>query len=217
MSSISKAVHRAYKVMEERNWDTIYWCIDLHGVCLKSNYKQGGYKWINKSALSALKTISNRKESKIILWSSVFNEEKAAIVKFFKEQGISVYGFNSNPFEANTKVSDFSQKFYFSILLDDKAGFDPEVDWSIIETYLKGITKMETLQTQQETQSKPVVQYIKETAMVNLGMMAIVDTVDHPSLGATTVHTTKVIRIEPNTGVFETKNTIYKPVIQLNG
>jgi hypothetical protein len=139
--SIIKAVDRAYKTMKERNWNTIYWAVDLHGVCLKSNYQQGGYSWINIHARRVLKLISRLPETKIILWSSVYDLEKGDIIDFFEEHGIHVSDFNSNLSEGNTHVSDFSQKFYFSVLLDDKAGFDPETDWLAIENYLydKGI------------------------------------------------------------------------------
>lgn len=134
--SIIKAVDRAYRVMAERDWDTIYWCVDLHGVCLKSNYQQGGYEWINEEALKTLQLINNLSESKIILWSSVYEEEKKAISRFFNGHGIILHGFNDNVYEKNTKVSSFDQKFYFSVLLDDKAGFDPETDWRAIGEYL---------------------------------------------------------------------------------
>lgn len=135
--SIIKAIDRAYKTMSERQWETIYWAIDLHGVCIKSNYEQGGYEWINDHCVEALKLISSRKESKIILWSSVYDEEKTAIAEFFYKEGIAIWGFNTNPWENNTNVSCFDEKFYFSVLLDDKAGFDPVSDWRAIIEYFE--------------------------------------------------------------------------------
>ena len=45
--------------------------------------------------------------------------------------------FNFNPAIENTKTSCFDDKFYFSVLLDDKAGFDPDTDWKLIYDYLK--------------------------------------------------------------------------------
>lgn len=140
---IINAIERAYKVMKERNWDTVYWAIDLHGVCLKSNYEQGGYSWINEDALEGLRAISARKESKIILWSSVYEDEKANIIEFFKQHGINVHGFNQNPYEQDTKVSSFLEKFYFSVLLDDKAGFDPDMDWREIIAFLNDLELQE--------------------------------------------------------------------------
>lgn len=123
--------------MSERKWDTIYWAIDLHGVCLKSNYESGGYEWINEDVPRVLKAIHDRDENRIILWSSVYSDEKSDIIGFFNQYGIDVFDFNSNGGEPNTRVSCFEEKFYFSVLLDDKAGFDPETDWKAIEEYLK--------------------------------------------------------------------------------
>lgn len=209
--SILKAIDRAYRTMAERNWDTIYWAIDLHGVCLKSNYAQGGYEWINDRCVEALRMIGDRKETKIILWSSVYEEEKQAIVEFFFKEGIPVWGFNVNPWENDTKVSYFGEKFYFSVLLDDKAGFDPDCDWKAIVEYFKRKDNV-------EQNGKAVVHYIRtEHDYINLGESALVEAVDHPRLGAEIVRTSRVIRVEPNTGVFETLNTIYKPMQQLNG
>lgn len=136
--SLLKSLKDAYQKMDERGWDTIYWAVDLHGVCLKSNYEQGGYEWINDKALEALRLISLLPESKIILWSSVYRREKNDILDFFEDQNISIAGFNNNYREDNNKVSCFDEKFYFSILLDDKAGFDPDEDWDVIINFLKG-------------------------------------------------------------------------------
>lgn len=139
--SLLKALKDAYQKMEERNWDTIYWSIDLHGVCLKSNYRTGGYDWINEKAVEALQLISRRLETKIILWSSVNPEEYAPIKDFFFNDGVWVDAFNENPWEWNTETGNFDKKFYFSVLLDDKAGFDPDEDWDLIIEFLKGKTE----------------------------------------------------------------------------
>lgn len=132
---ILKAIHRAYQIMHDRKWDTIYWAIDLHGVCLKSNYEQGGYEWANDFAVPVLQTISSKPETKIILWSGAHEEEYPAIIKFFNDAGIKVTYFNENPEVGNSKHGCFDKKFYFSILLDDKAGFDPDHDWELIYDY----------------------------------------------------------------------------------
>lgn len=136
---IIKAIERAYAVMEERNWDTVYWAIDLHGVCFPSTYEQGSYKFVNHYAREALQRISARPESRIILWSSCHPSEQADIIKFFAEQGVRVSYFNENPEVSNTHTGDFTKKFYFSVLLDDKAGFDPEVDWELVSDYMDSL------------------------------------------------------------------------------
>lgn len=136
--SLLKSLKDAYKKKEERNWDSIYWSIDLHGVCLKSNYRTGGYEWINDKAEEAMRLISARKDAVIILWSSVFETENDRLKDFFFEHGVWVDAINENPYEENTETGCFDKKFYFSMLLDDKAGFDPDEDWDLIIEFLKG-------------------------------------------------------------------------------
>jgi hypothetical protein len=69
-----------------------------------------------------------------------------------------------------------------------------------------------------KTEEKPVVHYIlNEDSLVALGAAAEVEAVDHPRLGHQEVRTSRVIRVEPNTGIFETLNTVYTPLEQLNG
>ena len=135
--SIIKSIERAYSLLQERNWDTIYWAIDLHGTCIKSNYVSGEYEWINEDAENCLQLISNLPESIIILYSSCYTKEMFNIVTFFNNYGIYVNFFNNNPEIENTETGCFDNKFYFSILLDDKAGFDPNTDWKLIYEYLK--------------------------------------------------------------------------------
>lgn len=135
--SIVRAIHRAYKTAVDRNWDTIYWAIDLHGVCFGSTYERGHYRFLNDDVKKGLQSITSRKENKIILWSSCHPEEQTAIVQFFKDNGIDVAYFNKNPEVPNTETGCFDSKFYFSILLDDKAGFDPDKDWGEINWFFR--------------------------------------------------------------------------------
>jgi hypothetical protein len=135
--SITTAINRAYQLKIERNWTDIYWAIDLHGVCLKSNYTVNSYEFINEDVVKTLLLIQSLPESKIIIWSSCYKPEQLRIKKFFKKHGVVIDFFNKNTDVKNTTTGCFDEKFYFNILLDDKAGFDPETDWKIIYKYLK--------------------------------------------------------------------------------
>ena len=135
--SIVKAIERAYSLLEERNWNTIYWAIDLHGTCIKANYVSGEYEWVNEEAKKCLQLISNLSESIIIIWSSCYEEEMYKLMTFFINDNILISFFNQNPYIQNTKTGCFDEKFYFSVLLDDKAGFDPDTDWKLIYNHLK--------------------------------------------------------------------------------
>ena len=132
---IIKAIKRAYSLKSEK-YSYVYWSIDLHGVCFTSNYKTDEYQWINDTCHEALRLISSDPCSRIILWSSCFPREFPNIIKFFESYGIRVDYFNENPLMKNTEYGCFDKKFYFSVLIDDKAGFDPETDWQVVKDYM---------------------------------------------------------------------------------
>lgn len=129
--SIVKAIKRAFEYAKQKSHDKIYLAIDLHGVCFNSNYAQGGYTWCNNQVVPALQAISNRADTVIILFSSCHPEEQKTIIGFFAENNIRVHYFNENPECANTKSGCFDQKFYYSIIVEDKAGFDPD-EWPMV-------------------------------------------------------------------------------------
>lgn len=129
---ITKAIERAYKTARLKNWDKIYWAIDLHETCLVSSYGKGSYRFINQQAANTLLYLSQRPETVIILWSSVHADEEPEIIKFFADYEIRVHYFNHNPEVENTAVGNFDTKFYFNVLVDDKAGFDYRTDWVAI-------------------------------------------------------------------------------------
>lgn len=134
--SIIKAIEKAYKKAEERGYDRIYYAIDVHDTILKSNYENGGYEFVNEDAKKCLRMFARHEEIRVILWSSLTENEKENVAIFLYDNGCYVDDINENTLELDTEYADFSQKFYFSVLLDDKAGFDPGTDWkAIMEWY----------------------------------------------------------------------------------
>lgn len=134
--SIIKAIEKAYKKAEERGYERIYYAIDVHDTILKSNYENGGYEFVNEDAKKCLQMLVYFNEVRIILWSSLYDQQKSEIMQFLADHGIYFHSFNENPMEPDTEYAKFSEKFYFSVLLDDKAGFDPDTDWkAIMEWY----------------------------------------------------------------------------------
>ena len=135
--SIIKAIEKAYEKAEKRGWDNIYFAIDIHDTIIKSNYQNGGYEFINDSARYAMQLLTTRKEVVTILWSSMSLIDMIEISEWLSNHDIFVEFLNANPLERNTNYACFDKKFYFSVLLDDKAGFDPDVDWDRIIQYYK--------------------------------------------------------------------------------
>lgn len=138
---IKKAIKRAYEQLSEKNWNKIYWAIDMHGTCLKSNYKSGNYEsgnfeLINEDVINTLKLIQSLPESVLIMWTSAYTPDLVRLREFFELEGVSFDYSCENPKIRNTETGYFNKKFYFSILLDDKAGFDPDNDWRKIYNFL---------------------------------------------------------------------------------
>lgn len=127
--SIQKGISRAYNVAMERDHEMIFWCVDLHGTVLESNYSSDSFTFLNaKETVPALQAISALPETRIILWSGITDGDRDQVVKLFTENGIRVDWVNENPAVPSSGTGNFEQKFYFSILVDDKAGFCP-TDW----------------------------------------------------------------------------------------
>lgn len=129
MSSLQKGVSRAYNVAMERGHEMIFWCIDLHGTVLESNYSSDSFSFLNEAeTVPALKAISALPETRIILWSGISDEDRDKVVALFNANDIRVDWVNENPAVPSSGTGHFDKKFYFSILVDDKAGFNFH-DW----------------------------------------------------------------------------------------
>jgi hypothetical protein len=143
MSTV-RGIENAYIKTAKRGWDKVYWALDLHDTCLKATYtpnEPNTYEWINPYVKEALQRLVAHPETHLILWSSVHDAEKPHYLKFFADAGIRVAGFNHNPFEAGSESCGVAEKFYFSILVDDKAGFDHS-EWLHIPDNVDRIRKM---------------------------------------------------------------------------
>lgn len=130
--STMRGVSRAYNVAMERKHDLIFWCIDLHGTVLESNYSSESFTFLApEKTVPALQLISSLPESRIILWSGISDEDRDKVVKLFKDNNIRVDYVNENPDVPSSGTGHFDKKFYFSILIDDKAGFSYH-EWQIV-------------------------------------------------------------------------------------
>jgi hypothetical protein len=136
--NILKAIETALKKKAERNYDYLYWCIDLHGVILSPTYtliNEGAYFY--PYAKDTLRLLSKNSENKLILWTSSYSSVINGLLTTFKEDGINFAYVNENPDFLQSHICDFTKKWFFDILLDDKAGFEAEKDWKDIYNFLK--------------------------------------------------------------------------------
>ena len=93
------------------------------------NYKQIGY------AKEALQKLSNNENFKLIIFSSSYPENIKKYVEKLKNDQINIDYIMENPEIESNRYANFTKKFYYDILLDDKAGFEPN-DWFEIYNFL---------------------------------------------------------------------------------
>ena len=126
-------IERTFHLKAERRWDMLYVAIDLHGTIVKPGHEHFDFY---PHALEVLKWFNSRPDFKVILWTASHEREVSAFLRECAVQGIRMDFVNENPDEADSVLACFDKKFYFNILLDDKAGFVGETDWLRIKNAL---------------------------------------------------------------------------------
>ena len=137
--SLEKCIAKAYRVKKERGWDTLYVAVDMHDTMTRSSYKkdESDEKVYFPDCIEALRYLSGRKDIVLILYTSSYQDYLESYYDSFEKLGIVFKYLNENPECPSSKLSNFSSKFYFNVLLDDKAGFEPETDWIKVLTEFK--------------------------------------------------------------------------------
>jgi len=71
-----------------------------------------------------------------MLYTCSHDSEIEKYKKFFKKNDIRFEMVNENTDVSDTDYGNFKSKPYMNVLLEDKAGFDPEKDWDRINKVL---------------------------------------------------------------------------------
>lgn len=134
-------IERAFRMREERGWDTLWWMIDIHDTIFKGKYASDQEFEMYPGCVEVLQWISDQPNQEIILWTSSYRDHAQKVIDFFRDEyGIYINFFNENPECGSTEIADFSVKPYFNILLDDKAGGNFEYDWLLIAKEIEILT-----------------------------------------------------------------------------
>ena len=136
MIGFEKIVQKEFNKARERKWHRMYIAIDFHDVLFVSNYKSEITLPVSE-AIPALQYLSARKDIILIVYTSTSEEAYEKYKNILKMYDVKFQYLNSNPLEVGNEYADFSKKFYFNILLDDKAGFDWKTDWTTIMDAIK--------------------------------------------------------------------------------
>lgn len=127
---------RSYQIAHKRKWDKLYIAVDIHDVTLEANYSKGIPTTFLSNAKEVLQRLTQRKDIVLLLYTCSFPAEIVQYLEFFKSHGIEFKYVNENPDAPNTAFGCFDKKFYYNILLEDKAGFDHKKDWAEIDEAL---------------------------------------------------------------------------------
>lgn len=126
---IIHAIQNAYNIAEKRKWDKIYWAIDLHGTILPPTWSIKNNLIFYPYAKETLQLLSSKTGCILILFTCSHAYKIYEYCKFFYNNNIIFKYINNNPEVISNEYGNYTNKFYFNILLDDKAGFDPNKDW----------------------------------------------------------------------------------------
>ena len=137
--AILKWIKKMLDHAKEKEWYETYWFIDIHGVISKPDYrktvKEIDYYVYVKETLQYI--TKNRPDIIMILFTSSYPAEIEFYINQFKKDNIFFKYVNENP-EINDSKGNFGcydKKPYFNVLIDDKCGFDPILDWQPIYEY----------------------------------------------------------------------------------
>lgn len=133
-----------FEKARKRNWDKFYVFVDLHDTVLAPSYTGDDIsRNFHEGAIACLQKLSSRPDMILVLFTSSKEDHIEQYQKMFGELGIQFQYVNENPEQGNTFYADFSKKPYMSLLLDDKAGFNPKTHWQLLLSALQHITPLE--------------------------------------------------------------------------
>jgi hypothetical protein len=130
---IARTIQRQYEIAKERGWDRTYWAVDLHGTVIKPNYRDDELPTdFYPHALETMRLLSGRVDVRLIMYTCSWPNEIERYVEKFNGTGVKFDHVNENPEVKSEGYGNYEDKPYFNVLLDDKAGFDPDLHWQDI-------------------------------------------------------------------------------------
>lgn len=135
---ITRAIKNCLRRAREKKWEKTYWAIDIHGTLLRPNFKKNEISLeFYPYAVEVMQKLATRKDIIKIMYTCSYPHEIKQYVEYFAQHGIEFDYINSNPEIVNGSYGYYQDKFYFNVLMDDKAGFDGDKDWKKIMTLLE--------------------------------------------------------------------------------
>ena len=135
-----RTIENCLRQAKVKGWAKTYWAIDIHGTILKPNFKRDNISTeFYPGAIEVMQQLSKRNDIVCILYTCSYPHEIKQYLEYFNKHDIHFNYVNENPEVADGEYGYYQKKFYFNVLMDDKAGFEGEKDWLTIKKILKNI------------------------------------------------------------------------------
>lgn len=125
-------IQKMFEHSFEKQWFETYWSFDIHGTILIPTFRKDSYDSdFYPYAKETLQLLTKREDIVMIISTSSYPKEIEHYQKIFKENNIHFKYVNENPDIDSSKgnFGYYENKFYFNVMLEDKAGFVPEEEW----------------------------------------------------------------------------------------
>jgi hypothetical protein len=123
---------------KSKGWERTYWAFDIHGTILHPTFKENVVSTeFYPYAKEVMQLISQRKDIVRILYTCSYPHEIEQYIVYFKAHDIHFDFVNENTEVCAGAYGHYERKFYFNVLFEDKAGFDPLTDWKKVYMLLE--------------------------------------------------------------------------------
>lgn len=140
--SLINHIDKVFKLKREKGWKYIYIVVDVHGTILKPSHSTAESLFeFYPYAIETLQKLSKRDDICLIMHTSSYEDKITRYDEVFADLGIKFKYINFNPEVKNNDFACFSDKFFLDIGIDDKYGFDANVEWKEILDYLEKMEK----------------------------------------------------------------------------
>jgi hypothetical protein len=130
---ITKAIKNCLSIAKQKGWKKTYWAFDIHGTMLRPTFKSGVVSTeFYPYAREVMQLLSLKKDIVRVLYTCSYPHEIEQYIEYFKKHGIYFDYINENPDVCAGAYGHYERKFYFNVLFEDKAGFDPLTDWKLV-------------------------------------------------------------------------------------
>ena len=133
-------IREQFEAAKKKGWDKIFFAFDIHSTIIRPNYEVGNIPTeFYPLAKETLQEISDREDVDLIIYTCSWPKEIEEYLKYFESHGINFKYVNENPEVKNQGYGFYDKKFYFNVLIEDKAGFNAEKDWDKFQKCMKSI------------------------------------------------------------------------------